>query len=48
MNDLCNHYGNQINNIYQGDSAPADAIVSTSKKLNFEISFVYLMKLSKN
>ena len=28
MHILCNHYGNQINNIYQGDSSPAKAIMS--------------------
>ena len=27
MHILCNHYGNQINNIYQGDSTPAEAII---------------------
>ena len=29
MNILCNYYGNQINDVYQGDSTPAEAIIST-------------------
>ena len=29
MNLLCSHYGNQINDVYQDDSAPAEAIIST-------------------
>ena len=29
MNLLCSHYGNQINDVYQDDSAPAGAIIST-------------------
>ena len=28
MHILCNHYGDQINDIYQGDSTPAEAIIS--------------------
>ena len=28
MHILCDHYGDQINNIYQGDSTPAEAIIS--------------------
>ena len=29
MNLLCSHYGNQINDVYQDDSVPAEAIIST-------------------
>ena len=36
MNVLCNHYGNQINNFYQGYSTPAEAIIS---KLEQEVEF---------
>ena len=32
MNVLCNHYGNQINNLYQGDSTPEEAIILTFEK----------------
>ena len=28
MHILCNHYGNQINDVYKGDSTPAEAIIS--------------------
>ena len=28
VNVLCNHYRNQINDIYQGDSTPAEAVIS--------------------
>ena len=28
MNVLCNHYGNQINNIYHSDPTPAKAVIS--------------------
>ena len=36
MHILCNHYGDQINDIYQGDSTPAEAIIST---LEQEVEF---------
>ena len=36
MNVLCNHYGNQINIVYQGDSTPVEAIKST---LEQEVEF---------
>ena len=36
MHILCNHYGNQINDVYQGDSYPAEAIIST---LEQEVGF---------
>ena len=29
MSILCNHYRNQINDVYQGDSTPAETIIST-------------------
>ena len=29
MHILCNHYGNQISDVYEGDSTPAEAITST-------------------
>ena len=28
MRIICNHYGNQINDVYEGDSTPAEAITS--------------------
>ena len=28
MHILCDHYGDQMNNVYQGDSTPAEAIIS--------------------
>ena len=37
MHILCNHYGDQINDIYQGDSTPAEAIIST---LEQEVEFL--------
>ena len=36
MHNLCNHYGDQINDVYQGDSTPAEAIIST---LEQEVEF---------
>ena len=36
MNFLCNHCGNEINDAYQGDLPPAEAIRSTLKQ---EIEF---------
>ena len=36
MNILCNHYGNHINNVYQGDSTSAEVTTSTFKQ---EIEF---------
>ena len=32
MNVLCNHYGNQIKDVYQGDSTPAEATISMLKQ----------------
>ena len=36
MNVLCDHYGNQIKDVYQGDSTSAEAIISMLKQ---EIEF---------
>ena len=36
MHILCNHYGDKINDVYQGDSTPAEAIIST---LEQEVEF---------
>ena len=36
MHNLCNHYGDKINDVYQGDSTPAEAIIST---LEQEVEF---------
>ena len=36
MHNLYNHYGDQINDVYQGDSTPAEAIIST---LEQEVEF---------
>ena len=36
MNILSNHYGDQINNVYHGDSTTAEAIIST---LEQEVEF---------
>ena len=36
MHILCNHYGNQINDVYEGDSTPAETITST---LEQEVEF---------
>ena len=51
MHILCDHYGDQINNVYQGDSTPAEAIISMLEQeveFQFFFFFVFLMKLSKN
>ena len=40
INVLCDHYGNQINDVYQGDLTPAEAIISTVEQENeFQDSF---------
>ena len=36
MHILCNHYGNQINDVYEGGSTPAETITST---LEQEVEF---------
>ena len=37
MHNLCNHYGDQINDVYQGDSTSAEAIISTlEQKVEFQ------------
>ena len=38
MHILCDHYGDQINNVYQGESTPAEAIISM---LEQEVEFQY-------
>ena len=50
MHILCDHYGDQINNVYQGDSTPAEAIIPMlEQEVGFQyFFFVLLMKLSKN
>ena len=40
MHILCNHYGDQINDIYQGDSTPAEVIISAlEQKVEFQDFF---------
>ena len=40
MHILCNHYGNQTKDVYQGDSTPAEAIISTlEQKVEFQDFF---------
>ena len=39
MHILCNHYGNQINNIYQGDSTPAEVIILLEQEVEFQDFF---------
>ena len=49
MHIICSHYGNNINDVYQDDSTPAESIIQRlNKKLNLKISFVLLMQSSKN
>ena len=40
MHILCNHYGDKLNNIYQGDSTPAEVIISAlEQKVEFQDFF---------
>ena len=49
MHIISSHYGNNINDVYLGDSTPAESIIQRlDKKSNFKISFVLLMQSSKN
>ena len=48
MHILCNHYGNQINNVYQGDSTPAEAIISMlEQEVGFQDFFCTFDKVVK-
>ena len=48
MSILCNHYRNQINDVYQGDSTPAETIISAleqeTKLKNFCCTFDQVFK----
>ena len=49
MHILCNHYGDQISNVYQGDSTPAEAIMSMlEQEVEFQDFFCTFDELSKN
>ena len=48
MHILCNHYGDKINDVYQGDSTPAEAIISTlEQEVEFQDFFCTFDEVAK-
>ena len=48
MNVICNHYENQINNVYRDDSTPAEAIISRfEQEVEFQDFFCTFEKVVK-
>ena len=48
MNVRCNYYRNQINDVYQGDSTPAEAIISTlEEEIEFQDFFCTFNEVAK-
>ena len=48
MHILCNHSGDQINDVYQDDSTPAEAIISTlEQEVEFQDFFCTFDEVAK-
>ena len=48
MNILCNYYRSQINDVYQGDSTPAEAIISMlEEEIEFQDFFCTFNEVAK-
>ena len=48
MHIFCNHYGNQISDVYQGDSTPVEALISTlEQEVEFQDFFCTFNEVNK-
>ena len=48
MHIFCNHYGNQISDVYQGDSTPVQALISTlEQEVEFQDFFCTFNEVNK-
>ena len=48
MHIFCNHYGNQISDVYQGDSTPVQALISTlEQEVEFQDFFCTCNEVNK-